>query len=99
MGVSKRAPVCMFCRREIGVRLAFLVYEGSFEPGDTPPRLPRSLCPEHFRILDEAGERGRVYKPNGRRWWLADHYVGSGSTGGLSYSPLDKRSLGIRSCE
>ncbi len=70
MGVSKRAPVCLFCASD-GIRFALVVNDDPRQPGEQLALLPRSLCRQHYSILEEAGPRGRVHKPTGKRWWLA----------------------------
>lgn len=67
-------PVCYFCGKSaLGEYVVTSTgLDKTATDGKTPPRefTMVHLCQVHHDILAAAGERGRVYKLTGERWWF-----------------------------
>jgi hypothetical protein len=68
---------CYFCQETFGgawVRLGYRLPGGMrAEPQELPAHgqsIP--LCAQHLGVLTSAGDRGRVHRPTGIRWWIVD---------------------------
>ena len=72
---------CYFCDVTFGggwVRLGYRLPEGMTPaPGDLPGHgQSMPLCSRHLDLLLQAGDRGRIHRATGIRWWIVDDRPG-----------------------